>query len=309
MLCRRPAARNRARTSSRLFVVFLCVALGAGLYESRVEVPQWIEQTDAAYRWNAEAAREADAGRRFWAFVTTGPLTVLSLASLVLAWRSTGALRRRWLASGGGVARRPGPDLLLLHPDDARPHVRPGTRRAGGGRRGTALGRAGLGATRTHACGAAFGAAGPDAHDGADFRGRCVRPVTAAPAGWPTRSGESDVPAARVGHRRCASRTSRSREFDSTPSRRCDLSTGPMHRVSRRPRDPHDRGMDKLVGGLHGAHLRSDVVNQLGVYGARRALRTGRLRPTWPRVLVEAARSPIEVAAGPRHAPVREPGR
>jgi hypothetical protein len=49
--------------------------------------------------------------------------------------------------------------------------------------------------------------------------------------------------------------------------------------------------MDKLVGGLHGAHLRSDVVNQLGVYGARRALRTGRLRPTWPRVLVEAARS------------------
>jgi hypothetical protein len=95
-------ARDIARSAVLvLFVVFLGVALGAGLYESRVEVPQWIEQTDAGYRWNAEAAREADTGRRFWAFVTTGPLTVLSLASLVLAWRSTGALRRWWLAAAG----------------------------------------------------------------------------------------------------------------------------------------------------------------------------------------------------------------
>ena len=93
-------ARDAARTAVLvLFVVFLGIALGAGLYESRVEVPQWIEQVGDGYRWNAEAAREADTGRRFWVFVTTGPLTVLTLASLVLAWRSTGDLRRWWLTA------------------------------------------------------------------------------------------------------------------------------------------------------------------------------------------------------------------
>ncbi|MGH9457276.1 MAG: DUF1772 domain-containing protein [Thermoanaerobaculia bacterium] len=83
-----------------LFVVFLGVTFGAGLYESRVVVPQWTGAADGTPRWDPAAAREDDTGRRFWAFVTTGPLTLLTLASLVLAWRASGPLRTWWLSAG-----------------------------------------------------------------------------------------------------------------------------------------------------------------------------------------------------------------
>ena len=84
-----------------LFVVFLGMARGAGIYESQIEVPRWLVATADGLRWDGEAARQADTGRRFWAFVTTGPLTLLTLASLVLAWRSRGRLRRWWLVAAG----------------------------------------------------------------------------------------------------------------------------------------------------------------------------------------------------------------
>lgn len=84
-----------------LFVIFLGIAFGAGLYESRVVVSQWTTAPDGTLRWNAEAVRADDTGRKFWAFVTTGPLTLLTLASLLLAWRSEGELRRWWLAAAG----------------------------------------------------------------------------------------------------------------------------------------------------------------------------------------------------------------
>jgi hypothetical protein len=47
--------------------------------------------------------RHDDTGRRFWAFVTTGPLTLLTLANLFAARRATGALRGWWLAAGLGA--------------------------------------------------------------------------------------------------------------------------------------------------------------------------------------------------------------
>lgn len=78
-----------------LFVINLGVAFGAGLYEHRIIVPRWL----SGVRWDAAAARQDDTGRRFWGFVTTGPLTLLTLASLVVAWRSTGAVRSWWLAA------------------------------------------------------------------------------------------------------------------------------------------------------------------------------------------------------------------
>src|SRR5262245_23676288 len=59
-----------------LFVINLGIAFGAGLYESRIVVPQWLSfSRDTGYRWNAEAARKADVGLRFWVYVTTLPLT------------------------------------------------------------------------------------------------------------------------------------------------------------------------------------------------------------------------------------------
>ena len=47
-----------------------------------------------------EAALLDDTGRRFWAFVTTVPLNLLTVANLFVAWRAAGALRGWWLAAG-----------------------------------------------------------------------------------------------------------------------------------------------------------------------------------------------------------------
>ncbi len=81
-----------------LFVIDLGITFGAGLYEARISTREWIG-TRAPFRWNAEAARRADVGRRFWVFVTTVPLTLISLASLWAAWATTGPERTWWLAA------------------------------------------------------------------------------------------------------------------------------------------------------------------------------------------------------------------
>ncbi|MGH7845825.1 MAG: DUF1772 domain-containing protein [Candidatus Binatia bacterium] len=83
-----------------LFVINLGIAFGAGLYESRIVVPQWISfSPESGYRWNAEAARHAETGLNFWVYVTTVPLTLLTLANLIAAWRARGAIRRWWLTA------------------------------------------------------------------------------------------------------------------------------------------------------------------------------------------------------------------
>ena len=81
-----------------LFVINLGVAFGAGLYEHRIVVRGITPQ--APGRWNAEAALLDDTGRRFWAFVTTVPLTLLTVANLLVAWQAAGTLRGWWLAAG-----------------------------------------------------------------------------------------------------------------------------------------------------------------------------------------------------------------
>src|SRR2546430_1250062 len=40
------------------------------------------------------------AGRRFWGFVTTVPLTLLTLANLFVAWRASSPVRWWWLIAG-----------------------------------------------------------------------------------------------------------------------------------------------------------------------------------------------------------------
>lgn len=79
-----------------LFVINLGVCFGAGLYEARIEVPNWLLSTKDGYVWNGAAARIADSGMRFWAFVSTMPLTLLMIFSLRMAARSRGELRRWW---------------------------------------------------------------------------------------------------------------------------------------------------------------------------------------------------------------------
>ena len=85
-----------------LLVINLGIAFGAGLYEHRIVVSRWIRASSATgVQWDAAAARQDDTGRRFWGFVTTGPLTLLTLANVIVAWRSTGAVRSWWLAAAG----------------------------------------------------------------------------------------------------------------------------------------------------------------------------------------------------------------
>lgn len=74
------------------FVIFLGIAFGAGLYESRVVVPLWTSDPPASLA-------SPDSGHRFWAFVTTGPLTLLSVANLVVASQSQGPERAWWLTA------------------------------------------------------------------------------------------------------------------------------------------------------------------------------------------------------------------
>ena len=83
-----------------LFVVNLGVAYGAGLYEQRVVVPLWFERdADARVRVNRDAMRATDPGRRFWAFVTTVPLTLLTIANLFAAWQAQPPRREWWLVA------------------------------------------------------------------------------------------------------------------------------------------------------------------------------------------------------------------
>ena len=82
-----------------LFVINLGIAFGAGLYEHRIVTPDWISDDGSRSHWNAEAARRDNTGLRFWAYVTTGPLTLLTLASLVVAWKASGPERGWWLTA------------------------------------------------------------------------------------------------------------------------------------------------------------------------------------------------------------------
>ncbi len=82
-----------------LFILNLGTSFGAGLYETKIILPQWFQKTANGYRVNAMAMQELDSGRKFWAFVTTGPLTLLTLANLVVSWQSQQPGRGWWLAA------------------------------------------------------------------------------------------------------------------------------------------------------------------------------------------------------------------
>lgn len=81
-----------------LFILNLGIAFGAGLFEHRIIVPRWLQSSpESGTHWNAAAVRQDDTGRRFWAFTTTVPLTLLTLANLYAAWVSSGPVRSWWL--------------------------------------------------------------------------------------------------------------------------------------------------------------------------------------------------------------------
>jgi len=79
-----------------LLVIFTGIAAGAGIYEARVMFPLWLTATGDTLVWHASVAANSDPGLKFWAFVTTGPLTLLTLIVIFLAWRTKGEMRK-WL--------------------------------------------------------------------------------------------------------------------------------------------------------------------------------------------------------------------
>ena len=98
----RPVSLTIAQLLLWLWVINLGIALGAGLYEAAIVFPQWLVAVpEGGYQWQAEAARAADTGLSFWVYVTTVPLTLLTLANAIAAWPQRGKLRRWWLGAVG----------------------------------------------------------------------------------------------------------------------------------------------------------------------------------------------------------------
>ncbi|MEO7858892.1 MAG: DUF1772 domain-containing protein [Nitrospirales bacterium] len=76
------------------------IAFGAGSYEQRIIFPQWFSRLpESGLRVDSEAMRRTDAGRKFWAYVTTVPLTLLTLTGLSVAWQTQGPRYDWWLAA------------------------------------------------------------------------------------------------------------------------------------------------------------------------------------------------------------------
>jgi hypothetical protein len=73
-----------------LFVINLGIACGARLYEARVVIPQWADIPPQTW---------PNTGLMFWVYVTTVPLTVLTVANLIAAWMDSSTRRRWWLSA------------------------------------------------------------------------------------------------------------------------------------------------------------------------------------------------------------------
>ncbi|GAB3957412.1 hypothetical protein GCM10028805_50070 [Spirosoma harenae] len=83
-----------------LLIINLGIAFGAGIYEARLTIPQWLSKSAlSGYQVNNTFMNELDPGRKFWSFVTTGPLTLITLANLFVAWSSPQPIHTWWLAA------------------------------------------------------------------------------------------------------------------------------------------------------------------------------------------------------------------
>ena len=105
------------------------------LYEHRIVVSRWISSGSPARIGMPTPHGRIDTGRRFWAFVTTLPLTLLTLANLII--RIAILRGRSSLVAGGGAGgvHRSGAHVFLLHPIDGRPDAGAGLTGRGGSRR------------------------------------------------------------------------------------------------------------------------------------------------------------------------------
>ena len=75
-----------------MFVIFLGIGFGAGIYEARIVIPQWISMPP--HTW-------PNTGLQFWVYVTTIPLTLLTIFNAIAAWNDNTPKRVWWLGSVG----------------------------------------------------------------------------------------------------------------------------------------------------------------------------------------------------------------
>lgn len=79
-----------------VFVVFLGVEIGGGIYEALVLVPLWSSAPPASLITYGSQPMPPNPGPRFWMFMT--PMVgLLSILNLVFAWKSTAPRRKPWL--------------------------------------------------------------------------------------------------------------------------------------------------------------------------------------------------------------------
>lgn len=82
-----------------LFIFFLSVGIGGGLYETLVVHPNWKNgATPQNLPQKLKDSGQALAARRFWPFIS--PTTaLLALINVFFAWRQSGFVRELWLAA------------------------------------------------------------------------------------------------------------------------------------------------------------------------------------------------------------------
>ena len=82
-----------------LFLFFVGIGIGAGLYETRVVYPNWaVDAFPTTLSSKLVSSGQAGAARRFWPFVS--PIAMLlALVNLYGAWHQAGPVRLLWFIS------------------------------------------------------------------------------------------------------------------------------------------------------------------------------------------------------------------
>jgi len=87
-------SHKHARILLWLFVVGLGISAGAGLYETKTQMPRWVRSA-RANGLPRQVASSANTGMQFWLYTTALPLTLLTLASF-FAIRFVDPETRKW---------------------------------------------------------------------------------------------------------------------------------------------------------------------------------------------------------------------
>jgi len=83
-----------------LLIINLGMVFGAGLYEIRIVLPLWFNKSgEGNYYVNFDNMQRIDTGRKFWGFVTTIPLTLLTIVNLVFACKAAAPLYGWWFSA------------------------------------------------------------------------------------------------------------------------------------------------------------------------------------------------------------------